>query len=137
MMRILPALVLLVVAGMVLGSVSVFAQKYKVRTAPADFLSKTNPFTSEKDIKDGAKQYKGKCADCHGAKGEGDPEEPHVVAFTNKAWMQTRSDGQLFYITLKGGGSESEMEAWGPDTDAGLSEKKIWQIIAYIRTLAK
>lgn len=110
---------------------------YKVRTAPAEYLSLTNPHTTDKDIARGAKLFASKCAECHGDEGEGDDEEPEIVAFQNKAWMKTRPDGQLFYIVKEGAGPDSEMEAFGPDSDAGLSEEKLWQIVAFIRTLAK
>lgn len=111
-------------------------EKRKIPDAPAKFLEMKNPFTSPRDIKRGAKQYGSKCADCHGEEGEGDPDEPEVVIFKDKAYMATRADGQLFYIIKLGAGEEAEMEAFGPDSDVALSDKKIWQIIAFIRTLA-
>ena len=119
------------------GGKHLWPSEYKVPTAPAEYLALTNPFTSEQDLARGAKLFAAKCAECHGDEGEGDDDEPDVVAFKNKAWMKTRPDGQLFYIVKEGAGPDSEMEAFGPDSDAGLSEQKLWQIIAFIRTLAK
>ncbi len=113
------------------------AKEYEVPEAPAEFQELKVPEMSARELKNGKRQYKGKCADCHGDEGQGDPEEPHVVAFTDKAWMSTRSDGQLFYIVKFGAGEEYEMEAFGPESDYGMSDKKIWRIIAYIRTLAE
>ena len=106
-----------------------------IPVAPAEYLSMKNKFTSAADIKKGESLYQGKCSDCHGEKGEGDGEE--AVVFNNAKYMKNRVDGQLFYIIREGAGEDEEMEAYGVGSDAGLSDKKIWQIIAYIRTLAK
>lgn len=112
-------------------------REYKVRKAPEKFLALKNPHTSKKDRKKGRRYYRSKCADCHGDEGEGDEDDKEVVAFKDKKWMSARPDGQLFYIAMYGGGEESEMEAYGPESDAGMKEERIWQIIAYIRTLAE
>jgi len=109
--------------------------KYEVPTAPEKYLAMKNPNTSESDLKKGKRYYKAKCSECHGDEGEGDPEDSGVVAFKNAKWMKTRSDGQLFYIAMFGAGKDAEMEGYGPESDAGMSEERIWQIIAYIRTL--
>ncbi|MBF0351264.1 MAG: c-type cytochrome [SAR324 cluster bacterium] len=110
--------------------------KYKVPDAPAEYLSMTNPYTSQEDVTKGGELYQGKCSDCHGEIGEGD-EDGDDVAFNDTEWMKTRTDGQLFYIARNGAGPDMEMEAYGPGSDADMSEKKIWQIVSYIRTLAK
>ncbi len=113
------------------------APTYGVRTAPDEFQSLTNEFTSPEDAARGKRQFDAKCSVCHGDNGEGDPDDPESVAFTDRAWMDTRSDGQLFYIISEGGGDVSNMEAFGAESDYALSKKKIWQIIAYIRTFSQ
>ncbi len=113
------------------------AEKYGVRSAPDEYQSLTNELTSPEDVAKGQRQYDGKCSACHGDNGEGDPDDPEAVAFTDRAWMDARSDGQLFYIISEGGGDVSNMEAFGPESDYALSEKKIWQIISYIRTFSQ
>ena len=105
-----------------------------IRDAPAEFQAMKNKFTSEKDLKKGKRLYDGKCADCHGEDGTPAEDEP---SFKDKKLMDKRSDGQLFYIIKFGNGDDAEMEAWGPESDAALSDQKIWQIVAHIRTLAK
>ncbi len=115
----------------------VSADEYHVPDAPAEYLSQKNPYFSAKDIKYGKRQYMSKCADCHGDEGEGDPEEPEVVVFKDGSRMKTRPDGQLFYIIQNGAGPDAEMEAFGAESDYGFSDKKIWKIIAFIRTLAE
>ncbi|MCP4298268.1 MAG: cytochrome c [Proteobacteria bacterium] len=109
--------------------------KYEIAETPAEYLDLENPYTSQADLKKGEELYQDKCGDCHGIAGEGDDEG--AVVFNNKKYMQSRSDGQLFYISLEGNGEDATMEAWGPDSDYGLSEKKLWQMISYIRQLAK
>ncbi len=113
------------------------APKYVVRNAPDEYQSLANELTSPEDAARGKRQYDAKCSVCHGDNGEGDPDDPESVAFTDRAWMDTRSDGQLFYIIAEGGGDVSNMEAFGAESDYALSEKKIWQIVSYIRTFSQ
>ncbi len=108
---------------------------YEIAETPAEYLDLENPYTSQADLKKGEEMYQEKCSDCHGVAGEGDDEG--AVVFNDKKYMQSRSDGQLFYISLEGNGEDATMEAWGPDSDYGLSEKKLWQMISFIRQLAK
>jgi len=44
-----------------------------------------------------------------------------------------RRDGELFYQILVGGGDRCAMPAYGPESDHGWSELKIWHMVAYIR----
>ena len=111
--------------------------KWDVPTAPEKYLGMKNPNTSDQDLKKGKRYYKAKCSECHGEEGEGDPDDEEAVAFKNAEYMKTRSDGQLFYIAMFGAGKDSSMEGYGPESDAGMKEERIWQIIAYIRTLAE
>ena len=110
-------------------------EKRPIPDAPSEYQSLKNPATTERDINYGKRQYKAKCADCHGEKGEGDEEEPEVPKFNDAAYMAKRSDGQLFYIIKFGAGKEAEMEGFGPGSDAALSDTKIWRIVAFVRTL--
>jgi hypothetical protein len=45
-------------------------------------------------------------------------------------------DPELFYQILAGGGDRCAMPAYGPDSDIGWSELKIWHMLAYIRRFA-
>jgi hypothetical protein len=51
--------------------------------------------------------------------------------------MKTRSDGQLFYQILMGGGDRSAMPAMGPGSDAGWPEERIWKMVRYVRRFAE
>ncbi|MCP5055437.1 MAG: cytochrome c [bacterium] len=88
-----------------------------------------------------AKQFKTKCARCHGALGDGagtDAEQDVPPAdLTDAAAMSQRSDGQLFYQILVGGMPRCAMPAFGPESDHGWSEKKIWEMVAFVRRFSE
>jgi hypothetical protein len=56
--------------------------------------------------------------------------------FTDAAFMATRSDGQLFYQILMGGGGRSAMPGYGPESDVAWSEDKIWHMVLFVRRFA-
>ena len=127
-------LTLVVLGGVGNHTAKANGRKTPIRDAPAEFLAMENPFTSEADIKKGARYYKGKCSECHGEDGTPEDDEP---SFNDKERMSTRKDGQMFYIIKFGNGDDAEMEAWGEGSDAAMSDQKIWQMVAFIRTLSK
>lgn len=76
------------------------------------------------------------CVMCHGDKGDGTggfgaDMSPKPRNFTCSAMMKDIPDGQLFWVIQNG----------SPDTGMppfqGLQDEKIWQLILYIRSLAK
>lgn len=142
-MRILYKLrVTLIFLGISLWSISpqlVFSdsklRQYNIPDAPKEYLAMSNPFTSAADLERGESLYQSKCSECHGEQGEGDGEA--AVLFNDLEYLQSRSDGQLFFIAKEGAGDDGEMEAYGDESDYGMSDKKLWQMITYIRTLAK
>jgi mono/diheme cytochrome c family protein len=109
---------------------------------PAEIAARTNPVTLEpRDVRYYARQFRGKCARCHGPDGAGGGEEAAEQAvppanFTDAAFMSTRSDGQLFYQILMGGGERCAMPAFGPESSHGWSEDKIWHMVAFVRRFA-
>ena len=83
-----------------------------------------------------------KCARCHGADGSGGGKEAAEqdvppADLTDASYMNTRTDGQLYYQILMGGGDRSAMPAFGPESDHGWSENKIWYLVAFVRRFAK
>lgn len=87
------------------------------------------------------KQFQTKCARCHGKDGAGSgpeaAEQPVPPAnLTDAKRMNTRSDGQLFYQILMGGGEKSPMPAFGPESSQGWDKEKVWEMVRYVRTLA-
>ena len=89
-----------------------------------------------------ARQYKARCARCHGKEGDGGGAEAEEQAvpprdFTDAAYMESRTDGQLFYQILAGGGERCAMPAFGPTSDSGWSEEKIWYMVEFIRRFSR
>lgn len=110
---------------------------------PAEISATKNPMTlEESEVRYYTRQFKGKCARCHGIDGKGDTEqseEPVVppANFTDAAFMASRTDGQLFYQILMGGGDRCAMPAFGPESDHAFSEDKIWHMVAFVRRFAE
>ena len=110
---------------------------------PEEIASRSNPVTLEpREERYFARQYRAKCARCHGADGAGGGEEaaeqPVPPAdFSDAATMSTRSDGQLFYQILMGGGERCAMPAFGPESSHAWSEDKIWRMVAFVRLFAR
>lgn len=110
---------------------------------PKEFVQKKNPVAAltEDDLRYYAKQYKAKCSRCHGEDGRGGGENAKDQAvpprdFTDAPFMATRTDGQLFYQILVGGGERSAMPAYGPTSDHAWSEDKVWHMVTFIRRFA-
>jgi len=116
-------------------------QERKTVKAPSKYQKKVNPLRNEpRHIKKGKvlAHIKAKplaCKHCHGMAGNGNGSmtismNPKPRNFTCKQTMKDISDGQLFWI-IKNGSKGSAMPSY-----AYLSDKKIWQLIHYIRSLS-
>jgi len=109
---------------------------------PPDVKARSNPVElDEQEVSYYQRQYKGKCARCHGLDGGGRGSEAGDQAvppanFKDAAYMQSRSDGQLFYQISMGGGDRCAMPAFGPESDHAWSEEKIWHMVAFVRRFA-
>ena len=95
-----------------------------------------NPIpSSAKSIADGQKVYQTNCRHCHGAKALGDgplaPTNPSPSNLTDAEWNHGSSDGEIFAVIHNGAGPDSEMKPMRTK----LSDKDIWNIINYIRSL--
>ncbi len=134
---------LAIVSGVVLsGCITMAAgQRHEIPVAPAEYLDMVNPVDYEKVDEDFLKKtgrlYKRKCRKCHGEQGDGKgPNAGFFVikpaAFSAPGYLAQRKDGQLFWIMMNGS-EGTEMAPVGPDSDVGLSEEKLWQLIAYMR----
>jgi mono/diheme cytochrome c family protein len=117
-------------------------QPRKTVKAPEDFLSKTNPFpASAGTIHAGQTLFLKTaqpvaCAMCHGERGDGKgfmgaALVPPPRNFTCGMMMKELPDGQLFWI-IKNGSPGTGMMSF-----AGMPDEQVWQIIHYIRTLAR
>ena len=110
--------------------------------APAEYLARTNPLASNAEtLAAGETIYNGKsrsvpCAICHGTRGDGkgplaSQYNPRPRNFACKATVNGIPDGQLFWIVRYG----SPGTAMPPSKD--LTEEQIWQVVAYMRQLAR
>ncbi len=114
---------------------------HKIPDAPPEYLDMVNPNDSsvvdERFLKKASKLYKLKCKKCHGIEGDGNGPnaesfEIKPAAFSKPGYLAQRKDGQLFWIMMYGS-ENTEMAPVGPDSDIGLSEQQLWQLIAYLR----
>ena len=91
--------------------------------------------SSAKSIADGQKVYQTNCRHCHGAKALGDgplaPTNPSPSNLTDAEWNHGSSDGEIFFLISNGAGPDSEMKPM----KTKLSDKDIWNVINYIRSL--
>jgi mono/diheme cytochrome c family protein len=117
-------------------------QQRKTAKAPEDFLTKTNPLSSSAGSIQAGKELFLKtaqpvaCVMCHGEQGDGKgimgaALVPPPRNFTCGSMMKDISDGQLFWI-IKNGSPGTGMMPF-----SGLPEEQVWQLIHYIRSLAK
>ncbi|MCX5723603.1 MAG: c-type cytochrome [Nitrospirae bacterium] len=124
------------------GPTGVCPQERKTVKAPGDFLSKTNPLpASEGTINAGKALFLQSaqpvaCAMCHGKQGNGQgfmgaALVPPPRNFTCGKMMKDLPDGQLFWI-IKNGSPGTGMMSF-----AGLPDEQVWQLIHYVRSLAR
>ncbi len=117
-------------------------QPRKTVKAPEEFLAKTNPLpASAGTIQAGKTLFLQTaqpvaCAMCHGNEGNGQGFMgaaliPPPRNFTCGMMMKDLPDGQLFWI-IKNGSPGTGMMSF-----AGLPDDQVWQLIHYIRSLAK
>lgn len=117
-------------------------QPRKTAKAPEDFLKKTSPMPSSAGaIQAGQELFlraaqPAPCAMCHGDQGDGKGFMgaaliPPPRNFTCGAMMHEIPDGQLFWI-IKNGSPGTGMMSF-----ASLPDEQVWQLIHYIRSLAK
>jgi len=93
------------------------------------------------DAARGAQLYAANCASCHGATGAGDGPaaaalQPKPAHHDDGNYMNALSNDHLFQVIQQGGASVGKsplMAPWG----GVLSNDQIWDVIAYVRSLAK
>lgn len=124
------------------AALGVCPQPRATQRAPEDFLTKTNPIPAGPGAVQAGKtlfQETAKplaCMNCHGKQGDGAgimgaALTPPPRNFTCGATMKDISDGQLFWV-IKNGSPGTGMMPF-----ANLSDEEVWQLIHYLRSLAK
>ena len=124
------------------GPSGVCPQPRKTKRAPGKFRKMITPLPENSaNIKAGETLFQHTaqplaCMNCHGVKGDGQGPmgaalNPRPRNFTCSDTMKDISDGQMFWI-IKNGSSGTGMMAF-----TGMPDNQIWQLIQYIRSLAK
>lgn len=102
------------------------------RNPEAQNLKNSEPQNAE-SIETGKKLYQRHCAACHGPNGKGDGGlalsggEPSDL--TDDAWDYGSTDGEIFVVIRDG--VSADMLAYKEK----LTEKQIWQVVNYIRSI--
>ena len=125
---------LFLVLTILIFSNGAFSQTRKFPSPPsADAV--TNPFKGNGDATtEGKKIYTLYCVTCHGSKGKGDgiaaPGLSKPPADHTSDFVQKQTDGALFWIITEGNNPM-------PTYKSTLTETQRWQVVNFIRTLAK
>lgn len=135
------AVALLAVAGSAFSQGGDCPQQRSTVKAPDEFYTLQNPQrVSPERIAVGRRLYeKGAnpaCEKCHGLRGDGKGTlatqfQPGPRNFTCAEMLDEIPDGQLFWI-IRNGSPDTAMPAYKK-----LSDRSIWRIILYLRTLGK
>ncbi|MFQ5509852.1 MAG: c-type cytochrome [Leptospirillia bacterium] len=107
--------------------------------APESVKGDVNPVASDEDsVSLGEELYlEIGCNGCHGDAGNGDGAasagmDPSPRNFTNGAWQEARTDGELRYTIFNG----SEGTAMIANQAMFEDEDDVWHVINYLRSLA-
>lgn len=89
----------------------------------------------------GLEVHKKNCVRCHGERGKGDGPAAKLLKtkpsdWTDKAKMSALSDQDLFKV-IKNGGAAAGKSSVMPPFGGKLSDQDIWNVIAFVRSLAK
>lgn len=92
------------------------------------------------DVKNGQELYSEKCGLCHGGKGEGwdwakKVAKPPIPVPDLARVVPGLSDEYLFDV-VKGGGEAVGKTRFMPAFGFQLSDQEVWDLIAYLRSLA-
>ena len=103
---------------------------------PAEALKAVNPVKpSAASVATGKKKYGYDCAMCHGADGDGKGDlavdmKLKMNDYRDTATLKTVTDGEMFYVIKNGNGDM-------PSEADRLSDEDVWNLVNYMRTLAK
>jgi len=96
-----------------------------------------NPVTpTAESIAAGKQIYTRRCASCHGTSGQGGPGNDLIPAapdLTDATWEHGSTDGDIFTSVKEGIGPDFNMT---PFKDM-LKDEEIWNVVNYVRSLAK
>ena len=105
---------------------------------PEQYAGLANPLTDEPEaIAEGKALFRANCSSCHGITGEGDGPaagglEPPPQ---NLALRQPNLSDSYLYWRIAEGGLMDPFNSLMPGWKGLMNEERIWQVIAYLRTL--
>ena len=109
--------------------------------APAEYYERANPLAASTDLAAAKRLFVGNsrdttCAACHGKNGDGrgpmsDMFDPRPRNFACAQTVNGIPDGQLFWI-IRFGSPGTSMPPHPQYSDA-----QVWELVAYLRTLAR
>jgi cytochrome c len=113
--------------------------------SPLEAKALKNPVpATPKSIASGKNVYDKYCANCHGVTGNGVSEKAQTLAeagaakpsdLTDDKWDHGSTDGEIFVNIRDGVGVNGAMK--GLDGKPGVSDEDMWNIVNYVRTLAR
>ena len=96
-----------------------------------------NPVAAtQESLNTGQQLYQRHCASCHGKNGQGGSGNdliPAAPSLIGGQWKHGSTDGEIFKVIKGGVPPDFNMTPWGDQ----LKDQDIWNIINYIRSLAK
>jgi mono/diheme cytochrome c family protein len=107
--------------------------EYKI---PPEAVKEPNPVKpTAESIERGKRRWSYDCAMCHGADGSGKGDlaadmKLQLADYRDPKSLKDRTDGELFYIIKNGKGQM-------PDEGGRAKPDQIWDLVNYIRSLAK
>ena len=105
--------------------------------AEADSQLETPQAATPESVAAGEKIYKRYCQLCHGEDGTGSPSReagfPASSNLVDSEWDHGSTDGDIYTVIENGVEPEMAMEPWFDR----LSETDIWNVVNYLRALAK
>ncbi|RMH38202.1 MAG: cytochrome c [Nitrospirae bacterium] len=105
--------------------------EYAGKTLPEGWVSDPQILAAGKAIYEGQANPKVKCVDCHGVDGKPTRKGRGAPDFSDPAEAEEPDD--LWFWRISEGVPRSKMRGW----KQYLTEEQRWQVLAYIRSLAK
>jgi mono/diheme cytochrome c family protein len=116
------------------SAIALAQSKPWVVPAAAKMVKSPQELSNAASVKDGKTLYIANCSPCHGDKGTGNGAAAAALAVKpadhTSAKVQSESDGALFWKISQG---RSPM----PQYKNAFTEKQRWELVNYIRSLAK
>lgn len=125
MRRLILSAVLLPILSVTLVFARTSPQESALARAPEASRGRQNPFGKNESARlAGRKLFLRYCAECHGKTGQGTEEAPSLLP------ASAASPGSLQWF-IRNGDLRSGMPSW-----SRLPDPQVWQIVAYLKTLA-